>query len=195
MKNNPLRYTDPTGHAVVFKNGMIYSDLLSPAPQQKKMITTSPLSSVLNTYAAIQNTPTRQSGSSNNTSGVVLGGAATVAGTVSKVQQTIVNRATATTGTIYRAFDQYGNVNYIGKTIDFARRQKEWARLGREIQRIPGLEEVPIEDLSSVEQANILEYGLENLKNIRNAISPNNPGYRQAVQTGIQYLKSLAPLL
>jgi len=57
-----LRYIDPSGHAVVFKNGMIYSDLLSPAPQQKK--------TGASVNSSRQNNPAKSSGQNNNTNNI-----------------------------------------------------------------------------------------------------------------------------
>lgn len=97
-----------------------------------------------------------------------------------------------TTGSIYWSLNEHGYPTYIGKTIDFDRRAAEHYReSGRIIQRIKGLENVPANDLTAVEQSTIEKFGLKNLENIRNAISPMRSIYNNAIETGKQYLKKV----
>jgi len=109
---------------------------------------------------------------------------------VKGISKSVTN--TKATGSIYWSLDRFGDPTYIGKTIDFERRAGEHLRDSkRVIQRIQGLENVPVKDLSAVEQTTIEKYGLNNLDNIRNAISPMRSIYRSAIELGKQYLKKV----
>jgi len=67
--NNPLRYTDPTGHNIVFANGMLTSTFLSSPQQQKK---TSPaVVASYATYSNVQSSQARQTGSGSSNSSKV----------------------------------------------------------------------------------------------------------------------------
>src|SRR4029078_7238521 len=65
VQNNPLKYTDPTGHAVVFVGGKIISTLL-PDSQPKKAVVVAAVHSILGTSSNMQNALTKVSAPSNN---------------------------------------------------------------------------------------------------------------------------------
>jgi RHS repeat-associated protein len=67
VNNNPLRYTDPTGHAIVFANGKITSTLISTTQQKK---TSQTYQSFVQTVTNTANTQNQQT---NNNSGAVAG--------------------------------------------------------------------------------------------------------------------------
>jgi hypothetical protein len=95
---------------------------------------------------------------------------------------------------VYRAFDEAGNVIYVGITKSFPRRYAEHLKTkGIEIIKLTG-------DLSGasargVEQALINTYGLGKdggtLLNKINSIALSNPMYSSAVADGLQILKNL----
>lgn len=72
-RNNPLKYTDPTGNAIVFQNGRIVSTLL-PTPVRRNTVP-SPIAPIANRFPAAaavrgaSSAPTRNQQQSNNSGG------------------------------------------------------------------------------------------------------------------------------
>ncbi len=187
--NNPLKYTDPTGNCV----GKILATLCSIGPAVwskavqpvlnfviKQATKPSVQTSVKQTTTVINNNRTTTN-ILNTTSRTSIPPSATQ--TATKGLNQILN--TRGSGTVYRTVDPLSNkTTYIGKTVNFERRQGEWGRVGREIEPIPGLDKLPDKVLRAVEQAAIERHGLENLDNIRNSISPSNPIYSESIKIG-----------
>lgn len=92
--------------------------------------------------------------------------------------------------TVYQ-YIQNGVVKYVGITNNFARRSiEQMSQKGIPIEEIPGLQNLSRPDARSVEQVLIEKFGLENLINKINSISPNNPIYEEAIKIGKQILNS-----
>ncbi|MGD8456603.1 MAG: RHS repeat-associated core domain-containing protein [Anaerolineales bacterium] len=95
--------------------------------------------------------------------------------------------------TVYQ-YVENGVVRYIGMTKDFPRRAAEWMRAkGWTIEPITkGLTKL---QARGTEQASIIKHGLEKyggtLLNKINSISPNNPIFEDAVDIGVNILKSI----
>jgi len=99
------------------------------------------------------------------------------------------------TVTVYRALGKNGETIYVGITNSFARRFAEhMAEKGIQIEEIEGLTNLTRETARAVEQTLIEFYGLGknggSLLNRINSISPNNPIYAEALQTGAAILKN-----
>lgn len=200
-RNNPLKYTDPTGNSISLV-GLLGTALrwiagTSAGRAVVKTVASLPfvnsavqaVAKNSNVQQAVQKVqPVVNAVQQNPVAQTIINNADGVQAEGRNLQQ-VVNVAKSTTGTIYRAVNQIPT--YVGKTKDIGRRSGEWARKGRVIEPIKGLENVPLEHLSGVEQAVIEKYGLNNLNNIRNAISPNNPKYQGALQIGNQYLDDI----
>ncbi|MHB1003550.1 MAG: GIY-YIG nuclease family protein [Thermoleophilia bacterium] len=95
--------------------------------------------------------------------------------------------------TVYRSFDEAGNVNYVGITNNMERRAGEQLReRGIDIESIPGLTDLPRSDARSVEQALIKHHGLSKnggtLTNKINSIAESNPIYEDAIRRGRELL-------
>ncbi len=200
-RNNPLTYNDPTGHFVSLGSliGTALRWIAGTSVGRAVVKTAASLPIVKSVVQAVAKNPNVQqitqktqpivnAVQQNQAAMTVINNVDGVQAGARNLQQTF-NAAKATTGTIYRAANQLPT--YVGKTIDLARRSGEWARKGRVIEPIKGLENVPLEHLSGVEQAVIENVGLNNLSNIRNAISPNNPKYQGALEIGNQYIDDL----
>lgn len=75
---------------------------------------------------------------------------------------------------------------------NFDRRAAEHLReKGIDIDKIPGLSQLSREDARAVEQVLIEHYGLDNLMNKINSISPNNPNYDALKQHGLEILNDI----
>ncbi len=86
---------------------------------------------------------------------------------------------------VYQSFDANGVVQYVGRTNNFDRRKYEHFRdKGIMIDKIDGLTDLSYEDARGVEQALIERYGLDNLMNQRNGVSPNAKNYDDLVSRG-----------
>jgi RHS repeat-associated protein len=114
------------------------------------------------------------------------GGASTCAanGECAEAIQTGINA-------VYR-YVENGVTKYIGITNDLARRASEHLRQsGFRIEPIQGLQNLSRFDARAVEQVLIEHYGLPNLLNKINSISPDNPIYPEAIQRGYEILKTI----
>ena len=86
---------------------------------------------------------------------------------------------------IYRSLDIDDNVQYVGRTNDFNRRKGEhWRERGIDIVEFEDLQDLSYEDARGVEQALIEHYGLDNLMNVRNGVSPNAENYDELLERG-----------
>ncbi|MHB9089756.1 MAG: hypothetical protein ACYC5A_11180, partial [Thermoleophilia bacterium] len=104
-----------------------------------------------------------------------------------------VGDSTEDLATVYRSFDEAGNVNYVGITNNMERRAGEQLReRGIRIREIEGLENLPRVDARGVEQALIELHGLSKnggtLTNKINSIAESNPIYEDAIRRGRELL-------
>ncbi len=91
--------------------------------------------------------------------------------------------------TVYQVV-QNGVTKYVGITNDFVRRAGEHLRTRSwVIEPLQGLEHLSRADARAVEQVLIEKYGLANLYNQINSISPNNPIYHDAILRGLEILR------
>ncbi|MDI7278174.1 MAG: GIY-YIG nuclease family protein, partial [Anaerolineae bacterium] len=119
--------------------------------------------------------------------GGVSGGA--TAGILYGIWQLLAPGIRTGSTTVYRYLEN-GKTRYIGITDDFARRAGEHlSSRGWAIQPIKGLQNLSRADARAVEQALIEHYGLSNLLNKINSISPRNPMYGTMLQRGNQILR------
>ncbi|MHB9089727.1 MAG: GIY-YIG nuclease family protein, partial [Thermoleophilia bacterium] len=104
-----------------------------------------------------------------------------------------VGDSTEDLATVYRSFDEAGNVNYVGITNNMRKRAAAQERVrGIEIERIKGLENLSRAEARGVEQALIEHLGLPKnrgtLINKINSIAESNPIYEDAVKRGRELL-------
>ncbi len=93
--------------------------------------------------------------------------------------------------TVYRLIEN-GSIKYIGQTNNFIiRAETHLNSHGWEIVPIRGLQHLSEFDARAVEQALIESYGLANLYNKINSISPNNPIYYNAIMRGTEILTKI----
>jgi RHS repeat-associated protein len=212
VRNNPLRYVDPTGRcsrdsqggywdrddagtymfAGPCSDGKIGEDKELP-PDNGDV----PLSLVAQSF---YNEMSARRDASNQMIGAFAGGSA-VAGTgVGIALQASGAGALTTLGNItpnnlvYQSINAAGDVQYVGITANFAQREAAHAaRLA--IQRIPGLQNLTRAEARAVEQALIENFGLGKnggtLLNQINSIAASNPIYGNSLKVGIQILKNV----
>lgn len=190
-RGNPLKYTDPSGNYIetvfdVAFIGMDIHDIRSDPsnPWNYAALGADTVSTALPGVAGLGRGVKllEHSGKVDNVVGAVAKNSGKIADAVSGSKKNA-------TGVIYWAFDEAKKApTYIGKTIDFNRRAKEHLKIGRVIQ--PVVENLPVNTLAGVEQAAIEKFGLSNLENVRNAISPKNSVYKAATQIGKQILNA-----
>lgn len=100
--------------------------------------------------------------------------------------------ATKRNVTVYRSLDSTNKVQYVGITNNIERRAAEHGRdKGISINEISDGLNLTRQDARNVEQALIEHYGLDNLLNVRNSISPKRSNYHQRVNRGNEILNSL----
>lgn len=93
--------------------------------------------------------------------------------------------------TVYQVV-QNGITKYVGITNDFVRRAGEHLRTRNwVIEPIQGLEHLSRAYARAFEQVLIEKYGLPNLYNQINSISPNNPIYHDAISRGLEILRPI----
>jgi hypothetical protein len=97
---------------------------------------------------------------------------------------------------VYQSIDESGNIQYVGRTNNFARRAAAHLRLkGIEISNIRGLSNLSMYDAKAVEQVLIEFHGLGSeggtLMNLINGIAESNPIYAQAAERGLQILRAI----
>jgi len=208
VRNNPMNFTDPTGHAE--SSGCEYEGCTLPDGFAAST-TWQTADEVLvhwdpNLAAAQDYNPITEA---------VLPGGAMIIGiaTVSVIAEGIlgvlswptlasggsaacadgdcgneVQAIQAGAHTVYR-YVEGGVTKYVGISNNFARRaaehftQREW-----NIERIPGLGNLSKSDARAVEQVLIEHYGLENLYNKINSIAASNSIYQEALQRGLEIL-------
>ncbi|MBI5123084.1 RHS repeat-associated core domain-containing protein, partial [Candidatus Roizmanbacteria bacterium] len=202
VNNNPLKYTDPSGHGGVI-GGIL--NILTKIPGVSSLIAKIPgANTLLQMMGETVESPVAQKSSAATgqnigkqiVSNPTVQKTATIVTNITKqVGNSIDNTAKFATGTIYKAVNESGITNYIGKTINYERRAQEWLRQGRITEKVKGLELLPEEHLSGVEQAAIERDGLMKnggtLLNKINSISPNNPIYPEALRIGNKYLDDI----
>jgi RHS repeat-associated protein len=120
------------------------------------------------------------------------GGGLTTLGTI---EATGASSQIATGSTaVYQSVNAAGEIQYVGITNNLARRAAQHAARFV-IQRIPGLSNLARADARAVEQVLIENFQLGKnggtLLNQINSIAQSNPAYAQAIQRGIQILKSV----
>ena len=95
------------------------------------------------------------------------------------------------TNVVYRSA-QNGVTKYVGITNNFARRASEHLRTrGWVIEPIQNLESLSRFDARAVEQVLIEHYGLENLYNRINSVATNNPIYQESIRRGTDLLNQI----
>jgi len=97
---------------------------------------------------------------------------------------------------VYRSVTREGVVQYVGRTSNFAQRAAaHWRERRLIIERIPGLENLTLEEARAVEQALIERHGLArssgSLLNKINSIAQSNPLFDDAIQRGLEILRSV----
>ena len=118
-------------------------------------------------------------------------GAGTTVGTALIADGDPTNEIRTGVNTVYQVV-QNGVTKYVGITNDFVRRAGEHLRTRNwVIEPIQGLENLSRADARAVEQVLIERYGLLNLSNQINSISPNNPLYNDSILRGLDILKTL----
>ena len=118
-------------------------------------------------------------------------GAGTTVGTALSADGDPTNEIRTGVNTVYQVV-QNGVTKYVGITNDFVRRAGEHLRTRNwVIEPIQGLENLSRADARAVEQVLIERYGLLNLSNQINSISPNNPLYNDSILRGLDILKTL----
>jgi len=117
------------------------------------------------------------------------GGGLTTLGTIG-AESEISTGSTA----VYQSVNAAGDVQYVGITNNFIRRAGEHVTRFA-IDRIPGLSKLSRADAKAVEQVLIEHFQLGKnggtLLNEINSIARSNPVYAQAIQRGIQILKTV----
>jgi len=117
--------------------------------------------------------------------------AGTTVGTALSADGDPTNEIRTGVNTVYQVV-QNGVTKYVGITNDFVRRAGEHLRTRNwVIEPIQGLENLSRADARAVEQVLIERYGLLNLSNQINSISPNNPLYNDSILRGLDILKTL----
>jgi filamentous hemagglutinin len=121
-----------------------------------------------------------------------IGQAAEVVEGLGEEAGAVENLVNTGSNVVYRSVDEAGNVNYVGITNDIERRAGEQlADKGISIEPIPGLQNLARSDARAVEQALIENYGLPNLLNKINSISPNNAIYPAAMERAQEILTTI----
>lgn len=121
---------------------------------------------------------------------VSFGTGATI-GTLFTVDGDPTNEIGIGVNVVYRVVEN-GVTKYIGITNDFVRRAGEHLRNRNwVIEPIQGLENLSRSDARAVEQVLIEKYGLINLNNQINSISPNNPQYKDSILRGLDILRQI----
>lgn len=95
---------------------------------------------------------------------------------------------------VYQSINALGDVQYVGITNSFARRQAQHAARFV-IQRVPGLQNLTRAEAPAVEQVLIEKFGLAKnggtLLNQINSIASTNPIYANSLKVGAQILKNV----
>gem|GEM_PF-6060438 len=197
--NNPIRYSDPSGHCpecLVMGGIMGVGALIGYGTQ---------------VYNNFQNGLTGFSAFSTNIQlepiwkgAIVTGGIAMVGAAVMTAAPTIgaltgaacadgdcTNEVNTGTNIVYRSFEN-GKTKYIGITNNFmVRAYQHHTQKGWVIQPIKGLENLDRYDARAVEQVLIEYYELGNLYNKINSIATTNPIYDQAMKRGKEILNAI----
>ncbi len=215
-RNNPVRYNDPSGHMVCDGEGhcggrpgptaiLTIDDILDSlsgkkipfgqlTPRQQNTIKSAGWS--LGEYNEFAN-----GGNAIDVGGTLQDPAVWIVGLISagKLTPSVISLLqglfkpieTAGPYVVYRLVEN-GVTRYIGITNDiFSRTEQHFVYRGWLIEPIPGLENLSEFDARALEQALIEYFGLQNLYNQINSISPNNPIYQQAIQRGMEILRSI----
>ncbi len=206
-RNNPLRYTDPSGHYAVEEepdDSWIYSDgrvrsekyFTHPEYQQREATDTDLLAGLAAPPLAALGIA---SGGFLLADGVgALGGwnlGATGKGVAASLcaDGNCLNEIETGTNVVYQ-YVENGVVRYIGITNNFARRAQEHLRHEMTIERIQGLATLSRFDARAVEQMLIEQSQLVNLLNRRNSIATMNPIYDAARARGTAILMQVGLL-
>jgi RHS repeat-associated protein len=214
VRNNPLKYTDPSGNfiflaAIPLTAWLVGAALATAAvyfstPMGKETTKTVATTIVNGLHTAAQvitnagktiinsnnnNKQSPQTNSQPTNSKPPTGGNPT--GNTPKSPNpfnNIKDIATIATGTnvVYQA--AVNGQKYFGITNDFFRRLGEHGARFTSMNIIPGLDKLSRFDARAVEQVLIERDRLPNLINKINSISPNNPVYQEAIKRGNELL-------
>lgn len=216
--NNPLKFNDPTGHywsnpfnvlkgigISIYNTVKAIKDMIvNPLQtfQNLKSAINSPngtfFTNIKNDYATKWNSETGRGEIVGEVAFImfttgdsaVVGSSSKVA-KVAKITGAIDKEASIGSDlmSVYRSFDETGNVNYVGISNNVERRAIEQLReKGIQIEQMPGMSNLSFSDAKAVEQNLIEYYGLEKnggtLMNKINSIAESNPIYDSALQRG-----------
>ena len=204
MNNNPVKYTDPSGHMISECGpsdctGVTEQELQENAQREAILLAESQQyqcaagNTEYCSYAVAHPVETAVF----VTGGLVTAGAAgpvidaigVAAGGITASATTAVEVSTGA-NVVYRLLEN-GTTRYVGITNDFFRRAGEHLERGWSITPIQGLENLSRIDARAVEQTLIEYYGLGNLYNSINSIAASNPIYQQAIQRGTEILQTI----
>lgn len=209
-QNNPLRYTDPSGHCIedfcimesILLGTFIMANINYFVAIGHQMVSSIQQNHSFTNIAAniidfasnfvggkAKETVTKAVGEQvvSHSSQIATAAKAVASTTESAFRGT---NTTQRLGTIYTAFDESGAVQYVGKAVNFTRREMQHlSSTGFKI--VPAFENVPEKDLRPLEQATIEQFGLNNLANHINSVSPNNPIYKDINAIAAPYFKSI----
>ena len=217
-RNNPVRYTDPTGHCIfgvdtlvciavggAVAGGLIgygtqvYANLQSGVDLGAALttdISAEPIISgaLLGGALAAGGAYVAAALGIGGTGAAATGGAATVAGgavQAAGADGDPTNEIQTGINTVYQLVEN-GSTRYVGVTNNFMRRAGEhMSQKGWQIEPIQGLENLSRYDARSVEQVLIERYGIGNLYNQINSIATTNPIYQKAIERGTEILKHI----
>lgn len=206
--NNPLKYTDPTGHwsVVPFLARMASNPFVRSVasfvlgsryvqPLVNKIASQPRVANAIQQLQPftqkLQNNQITQAFNDANSNPIITN----PIGTQLNNSATLVNAVNTRLGTIYRATNQSNVPTYIGKSVSYEQRARAWSKLSREVEKIPGLDKLPEPHLRPVEEALIVRHGFQanggTLLNKIHSISPKNPNYDNLLKLGNSYLDDI----
>jgi len=217
-RNNPVRYTDPTGHCIfgvdtlvciavggavvgglIGYGTQVYANLQSGVDLGTALttdISAEPIISgaLLGGALAAGGAYVAAALGVGGTGAAATGGAATVAGgavQAAGADGDPTNEIQTGINTVYQLVEN-GSTRYVGVTNNFMRRAGEhMSQKGWQIEPIQGLENLSRYDARAVEQVLIERYGIGNLYNQINSIATTNPIYQKAIERGTEILKHI----
>ncbi len=214
--NDPINYTDPSGHCIVAYSGDVRMDEGPYGTSGLCPNTESVIAEGTAAIDAIHNdpdfaTPTEDLLLYYIGGPLVLLGAPAVIQAIPLIFPALASGGSAAcadgdctneiqtvqtgTHTVYQ-YVENGAVKYIGITNNFFRRAAEHLlQKGWDIQPIEGLSHLSRADARAVEQVLIEYYKLPNLYNSINSIAITNPGYERAIIRGQEILRQIGIMI